>query len=241
MTQVSVVDQSGKSVGKADLSDAVFGVTPNLAVMHQVVNAQLGARRAGTHNTKTRSEVAGGADKPWRQKGPGRARHGSIRTPQWRGGGVAHGPKPRSYAQRTPKKMKRLALVSALSDRAQSERVIVVDKWNFETPRTKEAQAALGAVGADGKVLIVLGTDDMNAMRSFANLPSVHCVSSGELNTYDVLNSDWVVFTQDTLTATSTPINNDDGSSDVNTDVDTISDASANDNDDNNDDGGDNA
>ncbi|MDE0161404.1 MAG: 50S ribosomal protein L4 [Acidimicrobiaceae bacterium] len=199
MAPVKVVDPTGREVGEAVLDDSIFGVAPNIGVMHQVVTAQLAARRAGTHSTKGRAEVAGGGAKPWRQKGTGRARHGSIRSPQWRGGGAAHGPKPRGYRQRTPKKMKRLALASALSDRARSGSVIVVDRWSFEAPRTRDAVAALDAIGATGKVLVVLGDDDADARKSFRNLPPVHCLHVRELNTYDVLNSDVVVFTSDTL------------------------------------------
>lgn len=199
MSSVAVLAPTGEPVGEVVLDRAVFGVEPNPAVMHQVVTAQLAARRAGTHSTKTRAEVAGGGSKPWRQKGTGRARHGSIRSPQWRGGGVAHGPKPRDYRQRTPKKMKRLALASALSDRAAAGRVIVVDRWRFESPRTVEGKAALAAVGAEGKVLVVLGDADETAWKSFRNLASVHCLHADELNTYDVVDSDVVVFTSDTL------------------------------------------
>lgn len=199
MSSVAVLAPTGEPVGEVVLDRAVFGVEPNMAVMHQVVAAQLAARRAGTHSTKTRAEVAGGGSKPWRQKGTGRARHGSIRSPQWRGGGVAHGPKPRDYRQRTPKKMKRLALASALSDRAAADRVIVVDRWRFESPRTVEGKAALAAVGAEGKVLVVLGDADETAWKSFRNLASVHCLHADELNTYDVVDSDVVVFTRDTL------------------------------------------
>ena len=201
MDPVAVLAPTGEPVGEVVLDRALFGVEPNVAVMHQVVTAQLAARRAGTHSTKTRAEVAGGGAKPWRQKGTGRARHGSIRSPQWRGGGVAHGPKPRDYRQRTPKKMKRLALASALSDRASAGRVIVVDGWRFESPRTADGKAALAAVGAEGKVLVVLGDadEDTTAWKSFRNLASVHCLHSDELNTYDVLDSDVVVFTSHTL------------------------------------------
>jgi large subunit ribosomal protein L4 len=156
MAQVTIKQRSGGDAGTVDLDDAIFGIEPNTAVMHQVVTAQLAARRAGTQSTKTRAEVRGGGAKPWKQKGTGRARQGSIRSPQWVGGGVALGPKPRSYAQRTPKKMVRLALRSALSDRASEGKVIVVDDWGFDTPRTKDAIAALEAVGATGKVLVVL-------------------------------------------------------------------------------------
>ena len=199
MEPVKVVSSEGRKVGEVVLDDSVFGVEPNIGLMHQVVNAQLAARRAGTHSTKGRAEVAGGGAKPWRQKGTGRARHGSIRSPQWRGGGAAHGPKPRDYRQRTPKKMKRLALAGALSDRARSGQIIVVDRWRFEGPRTSDAVAALDAIGATGKVLVVLGDDDVDAQKSFRNLPPVHCLHLRELNTYDVLNSDVVVFTADTL------------------------------------------
>jgi large subunit ribosomal protein L4 len=181
------------------LDASTFGIEPNKAVMHQVVTAQLAARRSGTQSTKTRAEVRGGGAKPWRQKGTGRARHGSIRSPQWRGGGVALGPKPRDYSQRTPKKMVRLAVRSALSDRASSGRVVVVGEWGFEAPKTQEAVTALDALGTEGRVLIVAERTDVNTWRSFANLGRVHVLSPGELNAYDVLVSDWVIFTKRTL------------------------------------------
>ena len=199
MASVTVKTQSGGDAGNADLDAEVFGIEPNPAVMHQVVTAQLAARRAGTHSTRTRREVRGGGAKPWRQKGTGRARAGSIRAPQWRGGGVAHGPKPRDYGQRTPKKMVKLALRSALSDRAAEGNVLVVDEWTFASPKTKDAAAALQAIGAEGRVLVVLGDGDENAWKSFRNLTSVHCLHVGELNTYDVLDADTVVFTKETL------------------------------------------
>lgn len=199
MASVEIKTQAGKSAGTAELTDSVFGIEPNMPVMHQVVTAQLAARRAGTHSTKTRAEVRGGGAKPWRQKGTGRARVGSSRVPNWRGGGIAHGPKPRDYSQKTPKKMVKLALRSALSDRASDGNVIVVESWSFESPKTKDAVAALSAVGAEGKVLVVLGDGDTNAWKSFRNLTNVHCLHVGELNTYDVLNNDVVVFTAETL------------------------------------------
>lgn len=192
-------NQSGAEAGKVKLVAEYFGIEPNMPVMHQVVTAQLAARRAGTHSTKTRAQVRGGGAKPWRQKGTGRARQGSIRSPQWRGGGVAHGPHPRDYSQRTPKKMIRLALRSALSDRAADDRVIVIDSWSFESPKTSDAVAALQAIGAEGKILVVLSDADVNAWLSFRNLPSVHCLAESELNTYDILDSDYVVFTKETL------------------------------------------
>ena len=178
--------------------------------MHQVVTAQLAARRSGTQSTKTRAEVRGGGAKPWRQKGTGRARHGSIRSPQWRGGGVALGPKPRDYSQKTPKKMVRLALKSALSDRAASERVVVVDEWNFELPKTKRALEVLDALAVEGRVLIVANQNDLNTWKSFANLDRVHVISPGELNAYDVLVNDWVVFTKSNLPDVSSTENSED-------------------------------
>jgi large subunit ribosomal protein L4 len=177
----------------------MFGTAPNVAAMHQVVTAQLAARRAGTQSTLTRAEVRGGGSKPYRQKGTGRARQGSIRAPHWVGGGVALGPKPRSYRQRTPKKMIALALRSALSDRAADGRVVVVDSWDFPAPRTKDALAALEKMGLSGRVVVVVERDDLVGERSFRNIPGVKILPAGELNTYDVLCSDWVVFTASTL------------------------------------------
>lgn len=192
-------DMTGETIGRVDLAPEVFGITPNTAVLHQVVTAQLAAARAGTQSTKTRAEVRGGGGKPFRQKGTGRARQGSTRSPIWSGGGVALGPKPRSYRQKTPKKMVRLALCSALSDRAAEERVALVDAWRFDVPKTKSALAALSALALDGKVLVVLRAGDEPAERSFANLPDVQTILAAELSAYDVLRNDWVVFTDDTL------------------------------------------
>jgi len=145
--KLDVKSAAGADAGTVDVPDELFGITPNVAVMHQVVTAQLAAARSGTHSTKTRAEVSGGGAKPWRQKGTGRARQGSIRAPHWRCGGIAHGPKPRDYRQRTPKKMIRLALCSALSDRAAAGKVLVVDDWSFDAPRTKRAIEVLEALG----------------------------------------------------------------------------------------------
>ncbi len=194
MSKIDVVDASGKTTTTTDLDDAVFGIEPNGAVLHQVVTAQLAARRSGTQSTKTRAEVAGGGAKPWKQKGTGRARQGSIRSPQWTGGGIALGPKPRSYAQRTPKKMVRLALRSALSDRSSEGRVKVVD-FGWDAPKTAQAVTALADLGVEGKVLLVLAADDDVTWKSFRNLTDVHILTPSELNAYDVLVSDWVVFT----------------------------------------------
>ena len=210
MVAVDIKDLAGSKTGTIDLDPKTFGLDPNVAVMHQVVTAQLAARRSGTQSTKTRAEVRGGGAKPWRQKGTGRARHGSIRSPQWRGGGVALGPKPRDYSQKTPKKMVRLALKSALSDRAASERVVVVDEWNFELPKTKRALEVLDALAVEGSVLIVANQNDLNTWKSFANLDRVHVISPGELNAYDVLVNDWVVFTKSNLPDVSSTENSED-------------------------------
>jgi large subunit ribosomal protein L4 len=197
----------GGSAGSVNLDEGVFGIEPNIPVMHQVVTAQLAAARSGTQSTKTRAEVSGGGKKPFKQKGTGRARQGSTRAPHWVGGGVALGPKPRSYKQRTPKKMVQLALRSALSDRASAERVAVVDEWPWTAPKTADAKAALLALGLEGKILIVLDREkDHDTYRSFRNLPHVQLLLSGELNAYDVLCNDWVVFARYNLPGTGTEV-----------------------------------
>jgi len=205
VTAVDVLDPAGKKQGTVDLDEATFGIEPNVSVLNQVVTAQLAARRSGSQNTKTRAEVAGGGAKPWKQKGTGRARAGSIRAPHWRGGGVALGPKPRSYAQRTPKKMIRLALRSALSDRAAEGKVLVVDSWGWDTPSTKDAVTALAAMKIEGKVLVVLGPDDVVAAKAFRNLQQVQLIQARELNAYDVLVNDVIVFTRQTLPTSEAP------------------------------------
>ncbi len=205
MPSVDVRSQNGTATGSVELADDLFGIEPNIPVMHQVVVAQLAAARAGTQSTKTRAEVRGGGAKPYRQKGTGRARQGSIRAPHFVGGGVAHGPKPRSYRQKVNKKVTKLALRSALSDRAASERIVVVDRWDFATPSTKSAKAALADLGLDGRIVVVVGPDDDNAVLSFRNLPEVRLVEADELNTYDVLCSDWLVFTSATLPSVTEP------------------------------------
>jgi large subunit ribosomal protein L4 len=209
MATITIRDAAGSDAGTVDVPDDLFGIEPNVAVMHQVVTAQLAAARSGTHNTRTRAEVAGGGSKPWRQKGTGRARQGSIRAPHWRGGGIAHGPKPRDYRQRTPKKMVRLALCSALSDRASDGKVAVVDAWGIETPRTKDALRLLQSLGFRGtdrredRVLLVLHRHEDVVWRSFRNLgPRVQIVLPEELNAYDILVNDWIVFSRSTLDAT---------------------------------------
>jgi large subunit ribosomal protein L4 len=191
--------QDGSELGSIELDPPTFGIVPNKDVLHQVVTAQLAAARSGTQSTKTRAEVRGGGAKPFRQKGTGRARQGSTRSPQWIGGGVALGPKPRSYAQKTPKKMVQLALRSALSDRAVGNKIVVIDQWTFEVPRTKDAVAALSALGLKGRILVVLGIDDGYADRSFGNLTDIQTIMVSELNAYDILCNDWIVFTDATL------------------------------------------
>ena len=198
-TTLDLRTQDGSTAGTVNLDDTIFGIEPNLAVLHQVVMAQLAARRSGSANTKTRAEVRGGGAKPFRQKGTGRARQGSIRAPQFTGGGIVHGPKPRSYRQKVNKKMTQLALRSALSDRAQSERVVVVDAWHFESPRTKDAISALENLGLEGKIMMVVTANDDSTLKSFRNLPSVQLVEAAELNAYDILCADWLVFTSETL------------------------------------------
>ena len=194
---------AGAEKGTVELNPEIFGIEPNRSVMHQVVVAQLAARRSGTAKVKTRAEVRGGGRKPWPQKGLGRARHGSIRSPQWVGGGVAHGPQQRDYSQRTPKKMKRLALRSALSARAAEGAVKVIDQFDWDVPKTKLATTLLTEVGANGKALVVLGGSQTAAERSFRNLPNVILCKAGQLNTYDVLWSDTVLFSNSALAQTS--------------------------------------
>jgi large subunit ribosomal protein L4 len=208
MAALTLKTATGNDSGTVELDDKVFGVTPNVPLMHQVVTAQLAARRAGTQSTKTRSDVRGGGRKPYAQKGTGNARQGSIRGPHFVGGGVALGPKPRKYDQKTPKKMVKAALHSALSDRAAEGKVVVVDSWGFDAPRTKQAKAALEALGIDGTALVVVGRDDAAAALSFRNLPNVQIIGPGELNAYDVLCNDWIVFTQDVLPA-GTPVSSE--------------------------------
>jgi large subunit ribosomal protein L4 len=190
----------GTAKGEVELEPTIFGIEPNVAVMHQVVTAQLAGARRGTASTKTRAEVRGGGAKPWRQKGLGRARHGSIRSPQWAGGGVAHGPKPRDYSQRTPKKMKRLALRSALSDRAATGDIKVVEDFDvWEAPKTKKAVALLEAMNVTGKVLLLAEDHERIAIKSFRNLDHVIASNLGQANTYDVLWADTIVMSKGTL------------------------------------------
>ena len=200
---VDVIDAKGKKAGKAELPAALFDVQTNVPLIHQVVVAQLAAARQGTHDTKTRGEVRGGGIKPWRQKGTGRARHGSRRSPIWTGGGVVHGPHPRDYSQRTPKKMVAAALRGALSDRARDGQVFVISELvSGEKPSTKAALASLTSlVGDVSKVLVVLDRFEDVAWLSVRNAADVHALAVDQLNTYDVLVNDKIVFTSAALAA----------------------------------------
>ena len=198
--KLDVHTSEGKTNGSVDLPAEIFDTEASVALMHQVVNAQLAASRQGTHATKTRVDVRGGGRKPFRQKGTGRARQGSIRAPHYTGGGTVHGPQPRSYAQRTPKKMIKAALFGALSDRARNERIHVIEELvPGQKPSTKAAKAFLESLTERDNVLLVIGREDINARRSANNLPNVQILDAGQLNTYDVLYSDDVVFSVEAL------------------------------------------
>ncbi|MFC9892517.1 50S ribosomal protein L4 [Nocardia sp. NPDC127579] len=197
-----VKEIGGKTNGTVELPAEIFDVTANIALMHQVVVAQLAAARQGTHSTKTRGEVSGGGKKPYRQKGTGRARQGSTRAPQFVGGGTVHGPQPRDYSQRTPKKMKAAALRGALSDRARNERIhVVTELVAGQTPSTKTAKTFLSELSDRKKFLVVVGREDVAAWKSVANLENVQPIAPDQLNTYDVLYSDEVVFSVEALNA----------------------------------------
>jgi large subunit ribosomal protein L4 len=197
MSTVDVIDAKGEKSGSVDLPAEIFDVTVNVPLMHQVVVAQLAAARQGTHSTKTRGEVRGGGRKPYRQKGTGRARQGSTRAPQFTGGGIVHGPTPRDYSQRTPKKMKAAALRAALSDRARGGRVhVLAGLVDGDVPSTKSAVAVLTGLTLGRRTLVVASRSDEVSWKSLRNVPSVHLLDPGQLNTYDVLVNDDVVFTQ---------------------------------------------
>ena len=199
MATIDIKTAEGKKASTAELADSVFGIEPNVPVMHQVVRMQRASWRAGTHQTKTRGMVRGGGKKPFRQKGTGRARQGTIRAPHWRGGGVVFGPHPRSYAFKVNKKEIKLAIRSALSAKLADEQLIVVDKFDFEKPRTKDAVAVLAALGVEGRCTIVVNDDNVNAFLSFRNIPTVDIVPSGSENVYELLDNKFLVFEQDAL------------------------------------------
>ncbi len=193
MPNIAVVDMTGKKVGTIDLSDAVFGIAPNAVVMHAAVVNYLANQRQGTQSTLTRTEVSGGGKKPWRQKGTGHARQGSTRAPQWRHGGIVHAPKPRDYSYSLNKKVRKLALKSALSDKALGGNLIVLDEFKMDEYKTKTAAACLNAIGAGKKTLVVLDSNNPFAVKSIANIKGAKAAQVNTINTYDIINADTLV------------------------------------------------
>ena len=199
MPNVAVFDVTGKEVGKIDLSDAVFGIEPNAVVMHEVVVYYLANQRQGTQSALTRSEVSGGGKKPWRQKGTGHARQGSTRAPQWTHGGIVFAPKPRSYRYTVNKKVRRLALKSALSSKVQEESLVVLDSMTMDAYKTKTVAAMLNALGAEKKALIVLPSVDQKLIKSANNIPGVKTAQVNTINVYDILNADKLIVLKDAV------------------------------------------
>jgi large subunit ribosomal protein L4 len=199
MAKIDIKDIAGKKVGSTDLADGVFGIEPNTFAVHQVVRSQQAARRAGTHSTLTRGKVSGGGKKPWRQKGTGRARQGSTRSPQWAGGGVVFGPHPRSYGFKVPNKVVKLAMRSALSAKLADEVLYVVDGFSFEKPSSKQAAEILKTLGITGRVTIVVPDDDINAILSFRNIAKARVITASEANTYDLVDNTAVLFSKPAL------------------------------------------
>ena len=200
MATIEMKDASGKKVKDAELSAAVFEIEPNVHVMHEVVRSQRAARRQGTHDTLTRGQVRGGGKKPWRQKGTGRARQGTIRAPQWAGGGTVFGPHPRSYAFKVPAKVVKLAMRSALSAKLADGAIVVVDQLSFEKPSTKQAAEVLKNLGLEGRVTIIVPDDEVNTFLSFRNLSKVRVIGVSELNTLDFIDNKALVLTDAALT-----------------------------------------
>lgn len=200
MATIEMKDASGKKVKDAELSAAVFEIEPNVHVMHEVVRSQRAARRQGTHDTLTRGQVRGGGKKPWRQKGTGRARQGTIRAPQWAGGGTVFGPHPRSYAFKVPAKVVKLAMRSALSAKLADGEIVVVDELSFEKPSTKQAAEVLKNLGLEGRVTIIVPDDEVNTFLSFRNLSKVRVIGVSELNTLDFIDNKALVLTDAALT-----------------------------------------
>ena len=193
MPNIAVLDMAGNNVGEITLSDAIFGIEPNAVVMHMAVVNYLANQRQGTQSTLTRTEVSGGGKKPWRQKGTGHARQGSTRAPQWRHGGIVHAPKPRDYSYSLNKKVRRLALLSALSDKVLGGNLIVLDELKLDTYKTKTVADCLKAIGAGKKALIVLENNDAFAVKSIANIPGAKSAQVNTINTYDVINADTLI------------------------------------------------
>lgn len=199
MPKVDLLNVTGEQVGEIELKDEIFGIEPNMAVLHQVVKAQLANKRQGTQSAKTRSEVSGGGRKPWRQKGTGRARQGSIRAPQWIKGGVVFAPKPRDYRQAVPKKVKRLAMKSALSSKVLDKEIIVLDQLVLDVPKTKKMVSILSNINAGGKALIVLPEKNEIVEKSARNIPNVQTLLVNTLNVYDILKYDKLILTKDAV------------------------------------------
>ena len=195
MTTIDIKDAKGEVAGTAELAASVFGIEPNVPVMHQVVRAQRASWRQGTHSTRTRGEVRGGGKKPWRQKGTGRARQGSIRAPHWRGGGVVWGPHPRSYAFKVNNKEVKLAMRSALSAKLADGQLTIVDKFDFEKPSTKAAVAAYKALGLEGRTTLIIDSEDVETFLSFRNIPGMNILPATEVNTYELLDNKNLVIT----------------------------------------------
>ena len=196
MPKVALLNQNGSQVGDIELNEAVFGIEPNQSVLFEAIVMQRASLRQGTHKTKVRSEVAGGGRKPWRQKGTGRARQGSIRSPQWRGGGTVFGPTPRSYSYKLPKKVRRLAIKSALSSKVLEENILVLESLTFEAPKTKEFKSVLGGLSVEKKALIVTADLDENVALSARNIPGVTVVTADGINVLDVVNHDKLIMTK---------------------------------------------
>lgn len=196
MPKVALLNQSGSQVGDIELNDSVFGIEPNQHVLFEAIVMQRASLRQGTHKTKIRSEVAGGGRKPWRQKGTGRARQGSIRSPQWRGGGTVFGPTPRSYSYKLPKKVRRLAIKSALSSKVLEENIVVLENLAFEAPKTKDFKAVLNGLSVEKKALIVTADLDENVALSARNIPGVTVVTADGINVLDVVNHDKLIMTK---------------------------------------------
>ena len=199
MPKLALYNQSGSEVGEIELNDSVFGIEPNRSVLHDAVVMQQASMRQGTHKTKGRSEVRGGGRKPWRQKGTGRARHGSIRSPQWKGGGVVFGPTPRSYAYKLPKKVRRLAIEAALSTKVVDKEMIVIDQLALSDPKTKEFVSILNNLKVDGKALVVSANMEDNVMLSARNIPGVKYIEATGINVLDVLSYDKLIMTKDAV------------------------------------------
>jgi large subunit ribosomal protein L4 len=199
MAKVDLYNQSGSKVSEIELNDSVFGIEPNQHVLFEAIVSQRASLRQGTHKTKVRSEVAGGGRKPWRQKGTGRARQGSIRSPQWRGGGTVFGPVPRSYSYKLPRKIRRLAIKSALSSKVLDQKMLVLESLAFEAPKTKEFKGVLSALSVDSKALIVTANLDENVALSARNIPGVTVLTAEGLNVLDVISHDRLIFTQEAV------------------------------------------